>query len=194
MSGVLFCPFCREAFEAETVCPDHDLPLVDFRELPRTAPSITEDTLLSRWSPAGGRGLLAAGALGALLAFMTLPFASSEGAVQMGGSMLKLALLGSHKLWLIAAAASAQLALLARRRTLRSLRGARVAAFIIGIVPLVALLWSYRATEQATARFAAREGMELVLRLASGGYALIACSTLMCIAALRLGLVLKRRL
>ena len=32
---LLFCPFCRECFEGEAQCPEHELALVRFEDLPR---------------------------------------------------------------------------------------------------------------------------------------------------------------
>jgi hypothetical protein len=187
VSSVLFCPFCREAFEGEPVCPDHDLALVDFRVLAPSKPPRADDADVPWWSPALGRGLLAAGAIGTLAAFMVLPFASSEGATRMGGSMLKLALFGSPKLWPIAAASVAQLALLGRRRSALSLRRARAAALIIAVVPSLATAWAFSAAQDATAQLAAREGVARVLSLASGGYVIALCALLMVASAARLG-------
>lgn len=154
-------------------------------ELPK--PARPDDEGLPWWSPILGRGPLAAGALGTLLAFMVAPLATTEGALHMGGSMLKLATHGSPKLWLVMMGPLAQLALLMRRRTPRDLRGARVAAFVVALVPLAAALWAYRAAEAATAQLSVREGAAIALQLGFGGYAIVVCALVSCVAALRLG-------
>jgi len=185
VAPVLFCPFCRESFEGESVCPEHELVLVPWSDLPR--PARRDDEVLPWWSPAFGRGLLAAGAAGSLLAFMLWPLASTEGALRMGGSMLKLALLGSPKLWLVVMGPLAQLVLLYRRRTPLALRRARLAALVMALVPAAAATWAFAAAQAATAQLAAREGAAIELRLDLGGYALIAFTLLSCIGASRLG-------
>jgi hypothetical protein len=185
VAPVLFCPFCRESFEGETVCPEHELSLVPWSDLPR--PARSDDEVLPWWSPAFGRGPLGVGAAGSLLAFMVWPLASTEGALRMGGSMLKLALLGSPKLWLVVMGPLALLVLLYRRRTPLSLRRARLAALVMALVPAAAAAWAFAAAREATARLAAREGSPIELRLDLGGYALIACTVLSCIGALKLG-------
>ena len=39
---ILFCPFCRESFEGEAVCPEHDLELVPIDRLPRSRGTVEE--------------------------------------------------------------------------------------------------------------------------------------------------------
>lgn len=185
MASVLFCPFCRESFEGETVCPEHELSLVPWSELPR--PARRDDEALAFWSPALGRGLLGAGAIGTLLAFMVAPLASTEGAMRMGGSMLKLAMLGSPKLWLVVMGPLASLAILYRRRAPLELRRARLAALIATLVPPAAAYWAFDTARAATAQLAVREGAAIHLGVDSGGYAIAACAVLGVIGALRLG-------
>lgn len=185
VAHVLFCPFCRESFEGEAVCPEHELALVAWDDLPKAARR--DDEVMPWWSPALGRGLLAAGAAGTLLAFLACPLASTEGALRMGGSMLKLALLGSPKLWLVVMGPLALLAILYRRRTPLALRRARLAALVSALVAPGAAYWAFETARVATAELAAREGSPIALRLDVGGYVVIACALLSCTAALRLG-------
>jgi hypothetical protein len=185
VASVLFCPFCRESFEGETVCPEHELRLVPWSELPR--PARSDDEAVAWWSPALGRGLLGGGAIGTLLAFLVAPLASTEGAVRMGGSMLKLAMLGSPKLWLVAMGPLASLAILYRRRAPLELRRARLAALIAALVPAAAACWAFDTARVATEQLAAREGSAILLRLDVGGYVIAACAVLGVIGALRLG-------
>ena len=41
-TAVLFCPFCRESFEGETHCPEHELALVPFDRLEGATNSSTQ--------------------------------------------------------------------------------------------------------------------------------------------------------
>lgn len=187
MAPVLFCPFCRESFEGEKLCPEHELSLVPWNDLPK--PPRPDDEQLAWWSPAFGRGLLAAGAFGTLVAFATLPLATtSVGAVHFGGSLLKLALFGSPKLWLVPTGALTLLAMLGRRLTPVSLRRARVAALVAALVPPAGALWALEGAREAIAALSgARDLGGSELRIGLGVYALIACAVVSCIAALRLG-------
>jgi hypothetical protein len=188
VSRVLFCPFCRESFEGQTVCPEHELALVEWTALaPAVAPA-DEGAVLPFLSPAHGRGLIAAGALVTLIAFCTLPLATTSGALRMGGAMLKLALFGSNKLWIIAFAALAQLLSLARRRTLRELKRARLALLLVALVPALAAAWAYKAAAAVVLaqELALRQGGSIRIEPALGAYALGLGTVLMIAGALRL--------
>lgn len=187
VSRVLFCPFCRESFEGEAVCPEHELPLVEWTALAPSKPPPRDDLALPFWSLAHGRGLVLGGAIVTLIAFLTLPLAEASGALRMGGTMLKLALLGSPKLWIVCFGAIAQLAMLARRRTLGALRSARIAVVFVGLVPGLAALWAYRAALVAAHELAAREGAPIHVHPALGAFALAFGALLMIAGALRLG-------
>jgi hypothetical protein len=182
---VLFCPFCRESFEGQTACPEHDLPLVEWTALaPQAA---REDRELAWWSPAHGRGLIAAGALLTLIAFCTLPLASTSGALRMGGAMLKLALFGAPKLWIVAFGAIAQLVILARRTTLRTLRRARLALLLVAFVPALAASWAFQSAVTIARELALRQGADIYVTPDLGAYALGLGCLLMLAGALRLG-------
>src|SRR4051812_41261443 len=63
---ILFCPFCRECFEGESRCPEHDLGLVPFDQLARTAEDLAadiprEDEDVSVFDGRFGRGIVALG-------------------------------------------------------------------------------------------------------------------------------------
>jgi hypothetical protein len=187
VSRVLFCPFCRESFEGQAACPEHELALVEWTALASHAAPTNEDAALAWWSPAHGRGLLAAGALVTLLAFCTLSLASTSGALRMGGSMLKLALFGAPKLWIIAVGAIAQLVILARRRTLRALRRARLALLVVALVPALAAAWAYSAAVTVARELVVREGAPISVAPDLGALAIAVGCVLMIAGALRLG-------
>jgi hypothetical protein len=185
---VLFCPFCREAFEGDQRCPEHELDLVTWAELPRASvPQLTDDYALPWPSGQLGRGWVAGGAALVLLAFIGLPLAGVEGPLRMGGSMLMLAVASTPKLWLVPAAAWAELAILYRRRTPASMRGARVAVALVAFVPLLAAAMTWFDVSAAIELVEQRRHVELQLRPAAGAYVLAAAALTMLWGAIRLG-------
>jgi hypothetical protein len=184
---VLFCPFCGDGFEGQTLCPDHELPLVPWQQLPRAKRSDPPTANLGWRSPRLGRGWLAGNSTLLLIAFMALPLGRVSGGANMGGSMLQLALLGAHKLWLVPAAALTLLALLYRRRSPRAMRAARIAALFTVIVPPLTIVWAWSSTLAAVALLAERTGQALHPSLASGGYTVLLATVPGLIGALRLG-------
>jgi hypothetical protein len=187
MHEVLFCPFCGEAFEGAERCPEHELRLVPWRALPQSPHVPADDEPLPWQSALLGRGLVAAGAALALLAFVALPLARVDGALAMGGSMLLLALSGTPKLWLVPAAACAQLAILYRRRSAASMRAARLAVAFVACVPALAGLWTWSGASAAVALLAERMQQPLSLSAGAGAYALALSVVLMLLGASRLG-------
>ena len=142
---VLFCPFCCESFERETRCPEHELRLVSFDQLPINSALIDDepepdeqaaralpsaDRPLALFEPKHGRGLVALGAL-LNLAALGLPLVGGDGAGSVASYRLARAIPSVGTLALVGFTV---LYALARRRTLRRLRGLRV------LVPLLALL------------------------------------------------------
>jgi hypothetical protein len=187
MDDVLFCPFCGEAFEGETRCPAHELLLVPWGDLPRSERALPDDEKLPSSSPRLGRGYVAFGAGLALLAFAALPLARVEGALSMGGSMLMLALRGTPKLWLVPAAACAQLAILYRRRTPVAMRSARLAVALVACVPLFTCVWTWVGADAAVSLLAERMGQPLHMRPGLGAYAIALAVGAMLVGAVRLG-------
>jgi hypothetical protein len=184
---VLFCPFCGDGFEGLTHCPDHELPLVPWQQLPRAKRADPPDVDLAWTSPRLGRGWLASSALLGLIAFACLPLGHARGSAQMGGTMLQLALHGAHKLWLVPAAAITLLLMLYRRRSPRALRAARVAALFTTLVAPVAVLWTWSGVREAVAELAQRNGETIVPALSSGSYLVFIAAIAGVIASLRLG-------
>lgn len=191
MEPLLFCPFCGEAFEGEAQCPEHELRLVPWAALSKTKPA-GEHEPLPLHSPRLGRAWVAAGSALVLLAFVALPLAHVDGALRMGGSMLRLALQGTPRLWLVPAAAWAELLILYRRRTPRAMRGARLAAILIGCVPALAVLSTWLATQRAVTLLAERMHAELHLHLAAGAFAIWLATLPLLLGGSRLGASSKR--
>jgi hypothetical protein len=149
---VLFCPFCRESFEAAphaSLCPEHELPLVSFdqlaanseqtdgedlddeAELDGLSPGLSpEDRPLGAYDPGLGRAVVGLGALlnaAALgLSPVHLPGAASPSLYQLARTV--------PSLWTLGLVSFTVLFALARRRTPRSLRGLRVLVPTLGLL------------------------------------------------------------
>ena len=150
--SVRFCPFCKEAFDDESRCPSHDLALVSLRELGRLAAVAgNDDAPESVWCVRHGRGPLAAGAFLTLVAFF-LPFATLHGELTVTNTLLSLAHGRALRLWIVPMAALALLSLLARRRTPAQMRGARLAAIFVSLLPGAVVAFTLRGAFAAAAR------------------------------------------
>lgn len=139
MSQLLACPFCRELFDrAETDrCPVCDIPL---QPLHRLAPSydaveeaavrwerrLPEDEVRAWFDAGRGRGVLLAIAMLSLLLFWSSPWVSVTSPHTQLRSGYSLARGPLGFLWGGATAWLVTLALVASRRTIRQMRGARV--------------------------------------------------------------------
>lgn len=189
MDQVLFCPFCGEAFEAQTRCPEHELQLVSWHALTERSRPVSETEQLPWQTVRLGRGWLAAGAALTLLAFVALPVAEVDGALQMSGSMLRLALQRAPKLWLVPAAAVAQLMFLHRRRSPRSLKEARLASALVACIPTLAVTFTWLGARDAVALLADRLQQPLETHIGTGAAVVGLAGAVMLIGALRLGVV-----
>ena len=134
-SPVLFCPFCRETFEGETKCPEHELALVPFEQLPGSSSADDlprDDEQLDTFELRFGRAIVGAGALLAIIGF-ACPIgeitAASESVLVTGPSI---AVTHAPTLWAVPGIGFAVLVLLATRRTLARMRAIRL------VVPLLA--------------------------------------------------------
>ena len=146
---VLFCPFCRESFEGEVVCPEHEMPLVPFDRLPKgeldsheeeegEPAELTDDTVLVTFDPRVGRAWVGAGALANLLA-LALVFAYRKDSGQ-GLHTYELAT-RSPSLWTLLLVSFTLLFVLKRRRTPRALRGLRVLVPALACVSPITVAW-----------------------------------------------------
>ncbi len=135
---ILFCPFCRECYEGELKCPVHELPLVEFVDLPKMAherklPGFEED--LEPWDARFGRGWIALGVVFGLVGFF-MPFASAvvddQEAVWSG---FDLAAGPARTMWTIPFVLALYAWLLVRRRNIRAMRGARLVAIVLSFAP-----------------------------------------------------------
>lgn len=144
LSGLLSCPFCRALFPADeaSTCPECGLALVPMHRLPLSPeaeqllePSPEEppeDRRFPWWAPGRGRGaLLGLAVLGLVLFFMPwVELVMPESAVYSG---FHLARGRAGWLWGGATGYFVLIPLIASRRNVHDLRGARViAAFLAG--------------------------------------------------------------
>jgi hypothetical protein len=187
MGEVLFCPFCGEAFEGESRCPEHDLLLVTWHALAPRPDVNADEEPLPWYSPRLGRGWLAVGAACTLVAFVALPLADVDGSIRMSGNLLQLALQRAPKLWLVPAAAIVQFWLLHRRRSPRSLRSARLAAAWVACVPSLMVYLTWRGAHDAVALMATRTHQPLLLHAGLGAIVVALAGAVMLVACLRLG-------
>lgn len=144
MAKLLFCPFCRDCFEDTDRCPDHDLVLVPFEELPVVAKEQEDDAPVPMLDPRRGRVELVVAALGLLAGFVApLVSVSALGRTQ-SFTALAAAAERAPNLWSIPIAGALFASLVARRRTPIAMRGARLAALMVALTPIVSVVYSVR--------------------------------------------------
>lgn len=135
---LLFCPFCRECYEGETRCPVHELPLVDFADLPKQAherdlPGWEDD--VDPWDVRFGRGWVALGAFFLLVGFF-VPFAAATvDDERVSWSGLDLANGPARSMWTVPFVVALFVWLLLRRRSIVKMLGARLVAFVLAFAP-----------------------------------------------------------
>jgi hypothetical protein len=186
MTEVLFCPFCRESFEGERQCPEHELDLVPVFELPVEPKEIDDDERLPWFTWQYGRAPVAFGAVLLLIA-CALPLARTHGAMDASSSLWTLAQTKSPRLWVVPMAACMQLAMLYRRRTLRGMRGVRLTALLLAAFPAILVATTLHGMYQALAMLETRMGVTVRAEVGLGAYLVYAASAVMAFAALRLG-------
>ncbi len=190
-SAVLFCPFCAEPFEGLTRCPTHDLELVPFRQLERIrAPR--DDARVPVYSPSLGRGYLFAGAFLTLLAFFC-PLVRLSGQVELTNSLVQLATGRAPRLWLIPAAALATLSVLIRRRTPAGMRGARLALWLLALLPSVVVAITLSGAHQAAQQLAGQLGAQIQVHWGAGVYLVWIAALPLAWGSQRLGVLPARR-
>jgi peptidoglycan biosynthesis protein MviN/MurJ (putative lipid II flippase) len=167
------CPFCRESFEGETRCPDHDLELVPAAEL-----ALEEAT--PELEPVRGKALVIAAAIAASVAFFFPFFEDAEGDLP-SMSALGVALSGAESLWVSFLVPVVVFGTLFSTHDAPTLRRIRLALFLVTCIAV------------AAAALALHRGITLAdaggstLTPGAGAYALISALVVMGIGTLRLG-------
>lgn len=190
--AVLFCPFCREPFEGLAHCPAHDLLLVPFRDLGPEQDPARDTEPVSRFQPGFGRGFVFAGAALTFLAFF-FSLASLSGQVNITNSMLELARGRAPRLWLVPLAAAAQLVVLHRRRSLFSLRGARLTVLVFALVPSAAVASALFGIERAAQLLGERMSSTIDMQIGAGAWLVWLAALSSLYGGLRLGVRPLRR-
>lgn len=185
---LLFCPFCRECYEERTHCPEHELELVEFQELPRQAHEreLGWDDPVLPWDVRFGRLELALGVLAALVGFFALPLVvATFDDETLAWTAMDVAARRAPNLWSIPFAAALFVVFLHRRRTPREMRGARLAGLVLALMPAVSLaysLWQVHRGVLATHGAVAAEW-------GPGAWVIGASSVLFVVGAVRFGAV-----
>jgi len=184
---MLFCPFCREAFDDVTRCPDHDVALVTLRELGQLAAAVApDDGLLPLMSGRCGRWQVALGALATLVAF-GCPFGELQGEISVQNSLLALARARALRLWIVPAAAVALLLMLYRRRTPQQLRSARLAALFVSCLPAVVVGYTWYGAHQAALTLADKTSSPVSFHLGYGSVLVFGSALVLAWGSCRLG-------
>lgn len=191
---LLFCPFCRECFEGERECPEHELALVPFDKLPRD-PELdgselpAHDEPVSMLDPRFGRGLVMAGVVLLLIGFAlpVLTLASADQSRAFSG--FEVASTRARNLWTIPFVAAMFVWVLARRRTPLAMLGARLAGIVFGLAPLFSLAFTVLKVTQGAAQEAARGGRALEVSVDYGVGVLAIASLLLVAGSARLGVL-----
>jgi hypothetical protein len=201
---LLFCPFCRECFEQSEAlvapgggvqCPEHELALVPFDQLPRSLEEIeselpADDENVTLFDPRFGRGFAFAGA-GMLIAsfWMTFVVIASDGR-ERAISGFAAASDRAPNLWTVPFVAVMIIAILVRRRSLAKMRGARLSILLLALAPLFALGYSYfQVARGAAAQSAIAGAAQMTVSPGSAGLVAAMAAVSIAIGAHRLGIV-----
>lgn len=183
---VLFCPFCRECYEGEKVCPEHELALVPFQQLPRQAHerALRWDEPVAPWEMRFGRLELVIGATLALVGFFGLPLMSGRfDDAPVAWTALELATSRAPNLWTVPFAAVLFGVFLYRRRTPLEMRGARLAGTVLAVMPAISLAYSLWNVQRAVEEMHGA----LALSFDLGAWCIGVASAFLLVGSLRFG-------
>jgi hypothetical protein len=192
---LLFCPFCRECYEGEEVCPDHELVLVAFDALPKRLdiddlPS--DDERLPMYDMRFGRGWLFASAVTGLVGFL-LPMvttATSQDAIVTTG--MGVAARVAPNLYVIPAVSVGILSILYRRRTPRAMRGARIVIPALALVGLGSLAYTLYRIREGAAQMSESLQTTVSIEPEVGVWIMALAMAITLLGGLRLGKVARR--
>lgn len=191
---LLFCPFCRECFEGEKECPEHELALVPFEKLPRDPEEAARelpahDEPVSILEPRFGRGLVMAGVVTSLVGF-ALPVLSIATATQTRVfSGFEAAASRAPNLWTVPFVAAMFVWVLARRRTPLQMLGARLAGIVFAIAPLLSLAYTALKVRAGAAQLAERTHQAMEVGVEHGAVVIALGALLLLVGSARLGVL-----
>jgi hypothetical protein len=183
---LLFCPFCRECYEGETSCPEHELVLVEFQDLPRQAHERETpgwDEAVVPWETRFGRAWLAFGALVAVIGFFSPVVAGGYDQQTISWTGLEMANGPARNLWTVPVVALLYIVFLYRRRTPNDMRSSRLAGLVLSLMPVLSLAYSL----WSVARGADRTHGAVAISWSFGAYLIAASSFLLFWGSLRFG-------
>ncbi len=188
---LLFCPFCRDCFEDTERCPDHDLALVPFEELPVPEREQADDAPVPILDPKRGRAELLVAALGLLGGFVAplveVSAMTASGATRVQSfTALAAAAERAPNLWAIPVAGALFASLVARRRTPIQMRGARLACLMVALTPIVSIVYSVR-------RMMTAASMErgVTVEVEWGAYVVVIAAIVALVGSIRFGGALR---
>lgn len=189
---LLFCPFCRECFEGERECPEHELALVPFEALPKEedpeAPP-AHDERLSPFDLRFGRGIVIAGIALSLIGFAMPVLEVASGGQSRAFSGLAAAASRAPNLWTIPFVAAMFGWILARRRTPLQMLGARLVGMVCSLTPMLALAYTWLKVEQGARQFTERSGQAMEITMLPGFWVIAFSSALLFVGSARLGVI-----
>lgn len=191
---LLFCPFCRDCFEGTARCPDHDLLLVPWDELPRgpDEPDVLDTDALAPVDPRFGRAELYAGALLLLAGFVAPLFTVTSADVMSEPrtfSALAAAADQAPNLWTLPFVGVVMLSLALRRRTPRAMRGTRLAALVLTLAVPASLAYTLHQVRAGAAQMTAERGYAFAAHLEWGVALPLLATLVLAIGSLRFGVV-----
>lgn len=190
---LLFCPFCRECYEGAATCPEHDLRLVPWDDLPRGSDDEIVDTQdLAPIDPRFGRAEMAAGALLLLVGFVCPLFTVSSADILSEPrtfSALAAAADQAPNLWTIPFVGVIALSLVLRRRSPRAMRGARLASLLLALAVPCSLAYTLYKVSMGAAQMTASRGYTFDVAIEWGVAVPVVAAVLLVIGSLRFGMV-----
>ena len=187
-----FCPFCRECFEGETQCPEHELALVPFEALPHEDDPEALPSYEEKVAPLDlrfGRGIVMAGIALTLIGFLSPVLDVATATQTRAFSGLEAANLHARSLWTVPFVALMFVWILARRRTPLAMLGARLVALVCALAPLVSLAYTALKVEQGARQITEQSGQSTTVALAWGTWVIGAGAVLLLIGSARLGVI-----
>ncbi len=186
---LLFCPFCRECFEGIAQCPEHDLALVPWDELPRSEEpeELGSDDAVSPVELRFGRGELLAGVAVLMASVLSPLFTVTEGEVGRTFSLLEAATDRAPNLWTVPFVAALVLSIVLRRRTIGQMLGSRLAMLILATGPFISLAYTLWKVYGGAAQMREVLHSEVYVQLSWGVGLVLAGGALLIVGAVRLG-------
>ena len=186
-SSILFCPFCRECFEGESRCPDHDLRLVSFEQLPEAKRVVADDEPLSPYDPRFGRGFVFLAGLMLVVGFLAPLVRTSHPGGEAWDTGYRLAATQALNLWIVPMVGVALIVILFRRVTLAGMRAVRLALPLLSFIAALSIALTLFRLYEGAAHVEAQIRQPVTIELRWGAWAMIAGACLGALSGAWLG-------